>query len=48
VSAAAGRPVLRLSGATGQGVREVLRALWREISASRAAEAEPEAGPWRP
>lgn len=42
---ASGGPVMIVSGATGQGVQEVLRALWTEI----AGEAEEtEEGPWRP
>jgi GTP-binding protein len=45
---ASGLPVHRLSGATGQGVPEVLRALRAAISAAREAAAEPAAGPWRP
>jgi GTPase len=32
------KPVLLLSGASGQGVQEALFALWRDIEASRAAE----------
>ena len=42
-------PVHRLSGATGQGVPEVLRALRAAIDAARAAQgAEADAAPWRP
>lgn len=42
-------PLMRLSGATGRGVREVLRALRSHIEAARAASG-PVAGPeaWRP
>ncbi|MFZ5751844.1 MAG: GTPase ObgE [Pseudomonadota bacterium] len=43
---ASGGPVLMLSGATGEGVTEVLRALWRAIAANRAT--APEEAPWRP
>ena len=43
---ASGGPVMVVSGATGQGVPEVLRALWAEI---RGEEGQtPEEGPWRP
>ena len=42
---ASGGPVMLVSGATGKGVAEVLRALWAEISGEAA---EPEEGPWRP
>jgi GTP-binding protein len=46
---ASGLPVHRLSGATGRGVPEVLRALRAAIDAARAAGARPaEAEPWRP
>ncbi|MCX7644216.1 MAG: GTPase ObgE [Rhodobacteraceae bacterium] len=47
---AADGPVLECSGATGEGVQEVLRALWREIARARRAEAPaPEEGqPWQP
>jgi GTP-binding protein len=44
---AAGQPVHRLSGATGQGVPEVLRALRTAIEAARAGRPA-EAAPWRP
>ncbi len=44
---AAGGPVLCVSGVTGQGVTEVLRALWAEIAAE-GAPAEGGDGPWRP
>jgi GTPase len=46
LAAATGGPVLRLSAATGQGVREALRALMAEIGARRETREEPE--PWRP
>jgi GTP-binding protein len=50
--AAAEGPVLALSSATGEGVREVLRALMAEIRAGRGVSAPgaapAEAGPWRP
>ncbi len=39
--------VLPLSGATGQGVQDMLRALRARIDATRAEDAIPE-GPWRP
>ncbi|WP_116082329.1 GTPase ObgE [Tropicimonas sp. IMCC34011] len=47
---ATGGEVMRMSGATGEGVREVLRALRRIILAERGAEAsvDEEPGPWRP
>ena len=51
LAAASGLPVLRLSGATGQGVTEVLRALRAAIATARGAEAtapDTEAAPWRP
>jgi type IV secretory pathway ATPase VirB11/archaellum biosynthesis ATPase len=35
-----------LSGATGEGVTEVLRAIWRAIIAGRAV--TPEETPWQP
>jgi GTP-binding protein len=49
---ASGSPVLPLSGATGTGVKDVLRALWKEVAKRRkreakAAAAELEEG-WRP
>ncbi|QYK40321.1 MAG: GTPase ObgE [Paracoccaceae bacterium] len=43
---ASGGPVLVLSGVTGRGVTEVLRALMAEIQAARAD--EPEDAPWSP
>jgi GTP-binding protein len=45
-----GGPVLECSGVSGEGVEEVLRALWREIAKARRAEARaPEEGrPWQP
>lgn len=46
---ASGGRVYVLSAATGQGVTEVLRALWSEIQAQRReAEAETEPAPWQP
>lgn len=49
LEAAVGGPVLHLSGATGAGVAQVLRALMARIDARRAAEAPvAEAQPWRP
>ncbi|MEQ9639625.1 MAG: GTPase ObgE [Alphaproteobacteria bacterium] len=45
---AAGGPVLRLSGVTGAGVREALRALAAEIEARREAEAPAQDEAWRP
>ncbi len=49
LAAASGLPVHRLSGATGQGVPEVLRALRAAIAAVRQpAGASAAAGPWRP
>jgi len=44
---AAGDEVLAMSGVTGEGVREVLRALWAVIAAGRAPTAREE-GSWRP
>jgi GTP-binding protein len=46
LAAAGARDVLRLSGATGRGVPEVLRALRARIEATRSSAREPE--PWRP
>ncbi|MBP7000439.1 GTPase ObgE [Amaricoccus sp.] len=40
--------VLPLSGATGQGVQDMLRALRSRIDAARAAGAAPAEGAWRP
>jgi GTP-binding protein len=49
LAAASGRPVLRLSGATGQGVPEALRALRAAIAAARGTEGAAQAGAeWRP
>jgi len=46
---ASGGRVYVLSGATGKGVQQVLRALWAEISGQRAeAAAEEEQAPWQP
>jgi GTP-binding protein len=46
---ASGGRVYVLSAATGQGVQQVLRALWTEIAAQRAeAEADEEQAPWQP
>ena len=45
---ASGLPVHRLSGATGAGVTEVLRALRAAIAGTRAEEAVAEPAPWRP
>ncbi|MCB2111099.1 MAG: GTPase ObgE [Defluviimonas sp.] len=47
LEAAAGGPVLTMSGVSKAGVPEVLRALAAVIAGSRAA-AEPETRPWRP
>jgi GTP-binding protein len=46
----AGGPVLEVSGATGQGVQAVLRALWARVAAARApaAPAEEEGAAWQP
>ena len=44
---ASGGPVLELSGVSGQGVTEVLRAIWSQIAASRGGDLQEE-GPWRP
>jgi GTP-binding protein len=43
---AAGAPVFRVSGATGQGVPDVLRALRAAIAEARVS--EPSGEPWRP
>ncbi len=50
LSSVAGRPVFALSGATGQGVREVLRALRPFVDAARGAgtAGETEPAPWKP
>ena len=47
---ACGGPVLECSGVSGEGVQDVLRALWREVARARRAEmaAEEEPGPWQP
>ncbi|SMF08093.1 GTP-binding protein [Tistlia consotensis] len=42
LQAACGRRPFAISGATGQGVRELLRALWQAIQADREAETEAE------
>lgn len=44
---ASGGPVHLISGATGQGVRDLLRALWREIEPSRIEKQE-SAPKWEP
>jgi GTP-binding protein len=44
---ASGGPVLVMSGATGQGVTDVLRSLFAQVAATRAP-AEAEAPAWRP
>ncbi len=46
--AAGAGEVLLMSGVSGEGVTEVLRALRREIDARRHAEAPQEVEPWRP
>jgi GTPase len=48
LAAASGRPVTAMSGATGRGVPEVLRALRAAIGAARQEGAEAAAGSWRP
>jgi len=46
---ACGTRVYTLSAVSGNGVQQVLRALWTEISAQRAeSEADEESEPWRP
>jgi GTP-binding protein len=45
-----GLPLLRISGVSGEGIDELLEAMWREVAAGRAAvetvvELEPETGP---
>ncbi|WBU61111.1 GTPase ObgE [Paracoccus albus] len=47
LSAALGTGVMAMSGATGKGVQEVLRALWVEIAPSREVE-QKDTGAWRP
>ncbi len=48
-AAVGGGPVLLMSSVSGQGVREVLRALWAQVAPLRAARANPsEAAPWQP
>jgi GTP-binding protein len=47
LAAACGGPVLEMSGVSGEGVPEVLRALRARIEAARAPE-ETEPEPWRP
>ena len=47
--AVGGGPVLLMSSVSGQGVREVLRALWVQVAPLRAARARPsEEAPWQP
>ena len=41
-------PVMEMSGATGEGLTEVLRAMRARIRSGAAAEPEDETGPWRP
>jgi len=48
LEAAGAERVMVLSGATGQGVQDVLRAMKREIDAGRAAEATGEEEVWTP
>ena len=49
LAAASGLAVHRLSGATGQGVPEVLRALRAAIAEARGpVPVQPAAEPWRP
>jgi GTP-binding protein len=48
LAAASGMAVHRLSGATGQGVPEVLRALRAAIASVRAPGTAPASEPWRP
>ena len=48
LEAEAGMPVHPLSGVTGAGVPEILRALREVILAARAPEAASESGTWRP
>ena len=45
---ATGDKVLTLSAATGDGLREVLRALWARIEPARTHDASEEGMPWRP
>ncbi len=46
---ASGGPVHEISGVSGEGVEDVLRALWREIARARRAEMpREEKGPWQP
>jgi len=43
LAAAVGGPVTALSGASGQGVEEALRGLWRAVEDKKSAAAEVEA-----
>jgi GTP-binding protein len=45
---AAGQPVLRLSGATGKGVREAVGALYKAIVAARTPAPAPAGAGWQP
>ena len=45
---ASGRPVLAMSGATGRGVPEVLRALRAAVETARQEERAGTGQPWRP
>ncbi len=45
---ASGGPVFAMSGVTGKGIPEVLRALYAEITGERAESEVEEGGPWQP
>ncbi|MFC2967252.1 GTPase ObgE [Acidimangrovimonas pyrenivorans] len=47
LEAEAGR-VIPMSGASGQGVQDVLRALWARIAEGREVDGDQEDAPWRP
>ncbi len=48
LEAGIGGPVLLMSGVSGMGVTEVLRALWAQIAPSRQIGGEADDAPWRP
>ncbi len=45
---ASGGPVFSMSGVTGKGIPEVLRALYAEVTGERAEAEVEEGGPWQP
>ncbi len=48
LEAALGSPVLLMSGVSGMGVTEVLRALWAQVSPSRQVPEDQDDAPWQP